>query len=871
MNGNKKLLRLVLAFVVLVGTLFSLFIFSASAESGMLVSEPEKLYDAQADYIQTLEAVTDVDALEDYLSEQLVKYPETISILSFGLPATQQYLNAVTDLVRNDIVEAFHVNGFWSSVQGDKLATLTVTYNMTENDYKSRYSECISAAAVILNGVKGNSSLTDVQKALLIHDRLALHCEYDYQNYLNGTISDDSYTMYGALANGTAVCQGYSEAYLYLLEQVGIESYLCSSDALNHAWNIVEIGGKAYHVDVTWDDPVWDKTGHVLHENFLVSNDGIYASGHTASDYERPATDKKYDGYFWTESNSAFQLLNNEIYYVDNDSNTICRYSDRSVVHNIDTMWFVSMNSYYPSGYICLDSDGTDLLYNTADAVYKYDLNTGTATEIWRPKMPSGGYFSIYGFRFADGYFICDINNDANFDGNTKKNYQQTKFYKHIETDDSVNSVVISAHPSKTVYYIGDKLDTSGLELSVHRNNGITEIVKDGFELQGFNSKTAGKKTVTVFYEDFSDTFEIEVKTPSIEIGEEKITVDKMAIHIFEYSTEPAGWEITWTSSDPLIVRVSAPGKITSNVLAGSAVISASFVYNGITYSDTCEVSVACAHFGRRDTFEAVPSTCVTHGHEKYIVCLVCDSIIVGSDAPLPLAEHNYVQNADEKYMITAATCISAGEYYESCSVCGKTGENTFTGSAFDSENHVHTEILEPIEPCADKDGLTQGEKCTDCGVVIKEQQVIPAGTSHSFVEVEVAPTCTQQGYTILKCTLCLHTEFADYTDAKGHSFGEWQLVKAPDENNDGLEERSCTACGETESRSVPKVEKLKGDVNSDGKITAADARLALRLSAGLETIDKLKVEISVIDYNGDGKITAADARKILRKAAGLE
>ena len=871
MNGNKKILRLVLAFILLISTLFSSFTFSVSAEAEVLVSEPEKLYASQADYIQMLSGVTDVDALENYFSEKLVKYPETIDILSFGLPATQQYLNAVTDLVRNDIVEAFHVKGFTASVRDNKLATLTVAYNTTEKEYKNMYSACISATAAILDGIKGNSSLSDVQKALLIHDRLALHCEYDYQNYLNGSIPEDSYTMYGALAKGLAVCQGYSEAYLYLLEQVGIESHLCSSDALNHAWNIVEIGGKSYHVDVTWDDPVWDKTGHVLHENFLVSNDGIYASGHTATDYERPATDKKYDGYFWTETHSAFQLVNNEIYYVDSDSNTINRYRDKSVVHEIDTMWFISMNSYYPSGYICLDSDGTDLLYNTADAVYKYDLNTGTASELWRPVMPSGGYFSIYGFRFADGYFICDINNDANFDGNTKKNYQQTHLYKHVVKDDSVNSVAISTRPSKTVYYIGDKLDISGLELAVYRNNGVTDIITDDFEIQGFNSKTAGKKTITVLYEEFSASFEIEVRNPSINITEEYISIDKMASYELQYSFEPAGCNVVWTSSDPLVVKVSSQGRITSNILAGSSVITASFVYNGVTYTDSCSVSVACAHFGLHNTFEAVPSTCVTHGHEKYVVCLVCDSIISGSDAPLPLAEHDYIQNADENYIITAATCISAGEYRESCSVCGKTGENTFAGTSVDSENHVHTEILEAVQPCADRDGLTQGEKCTDCGVVITEQQVIPAGSEHSFEIQIVEPDCTHDGYTVKTCKLCQYSEVTDHTDATGHSFGEWKLVKTPDENNDGQEERICASCGETQTRSVPKVEHLKGDVNADGKITAADARLALRLSAGLETIDKMKVSVTVIDYNGDGKITAADARKILRKAAGLE
>ena len=61
----------------------------------------------------------------------------------------------------------------------------------------------------------------------------------------------------------------------------------------------------------------------------------------------------------------------------------------------------------------------------------------------------------------------------------------------------------------------------------------------------------------------------------------------------------------------------------------------------------------------------------------------------------------------------------------------------------------------------------------------------------------------------------------------------------------------------------------MLGDVNKDGKITAADARLALRVSAKLETLTDYILRVA--DMNKDGKITAADARTILRKSAKLE
>ncbi len=60
------------------------------------------------------------------------------------------------------------------------------------------------------------------------------------------------------------------------------------------------------------------------------------------------------------------------------------------------------------------------------------------------------------------------------------------------------------------------------------------------------------------------------------------------------------------------------------------------------------------------------------------------------------------------------------------------------------------------------------------------------------------------------------------------------------------------------------------GDCNVDGHVDAADARLALRHSVGLEIIDTHRGQV-LADVDTDGDITAADARTILRFAVGLD
>ena len=58
-------------------------------------------------------------------------------------------------------------------------------------------------------------------------------------------------------------------------------------------------------------------------------------------------------------------------------------------------------------------------------------------------------------------------------------------------------------------------------------------------------------------------------------------------------------------------------------------------------------------------------------------------------------------------------------------------------------------------------------------------------------------------------------------------------------------------------------------DVNMDGKITAQDARLALRAVARLEALSELQLLLA--DADGNGKLKAGDARLILRIAAKLD
>lgn len=134
----------------------------------------------------------------------------------------------------------------------------------------------------ILNQIKDNrdSIIRNVtgdkySKVLQVHDWIIENLEYslDIQNA-------NTYNLYGALINKSAVCEGYAEAFKYILDELGIPCILVSGTATNsegitenHAWNYVQIDEKWYAVDTTWDDPIVKGFGYVTnsvkHKYFL--------------------------------------------------------------------------------------------------------------------------------------------------------------------------------------------------------------------------------------------------------------------------------------------------------------------------------------------------------------------------------------------------------------------------------------------------------------------------------------------------------------------------------------------------------------------------------------------------------------------------
>lgn len=165
--------------------------------------------------------------------------------------------------------------------------TVTVKFQQAlEDGFSVSASELIDDVNAAAASMPATGS-TRYQKLKSLHDELARHVSYDndavayYEQ--NGTVAGSyvqAFDIYGALARGKAVCEGYAEAFKYLCDRAGIPCVVVGGNAYtsrystgeSHMWNAVQMeDGKWYNVDVTWDD----QDSGTLYDFFLVGSDSL--------------------------------------------------------------------------------------------------------------------------------------------------------------------------------------------------------------------------------------------------------------------------------------------------------------------------------------------------------------------------------------------------------------------------------------------------------------------------------------------------------------------------------------------------------------------------------------------------------------------
>jgi len=112
------------------------------------------------------------------------------------------------------------------------------------SEYNNVKTELDNVANEIIAGIP--SDTTGIEKARMIHDWFVTHTVYDHSHS-----NPNSHNLYGVLHDHLAVCSGFSCAFKYLMNRVGLDCSIVDSD--NHAWNQISSDPDIY-VDCTWDN-----------------------------------------------------------------------------------------------------------------------------------------------------------------------------------------------------------------------------------------------------------------------------------------------------------------------------------------------------------------------------------------------------------------------------------------------------------------------------------------------------------------------------------------------------------------------------------------------------------------------------------------
>ena len=148
---------------------------------------------------------------------------------------------------------------------------------ITEDQENNPLTLAVQSAASVCN--KGN----DFDTAVAINDYLVQNVEYDWDYYHYSPQAALLGSEYGF--QHKTVCNGYSRAYQLIARACGLNCRKVNGKVgkENHAWDVVQINGKWYQVDPTWND---DENNPMLFQHIYMGlNDTAISVNHSGFDY----------------------------------------------------------------------------------------------------------------------------------------------------------------------------------------------------------------------------------------------------------------------------------------------------------------------------------------------------------------------------------------------------------------------------------------------------------------------------------------------------------------------------------------------------------------------------------------------------------
>lgn len=273
--------------------------------------------------------------------------------------------NEVDQMMKDIVVEEPYAGGAIKTWQVSTQKQGSYTY-LT---YKLTYLSTPQKETVVDAEVKKLASqlfkpgMSEFEKVKAVNDYIVLNTEYSHNT------KGSPYMVHTLLTEKKGVCQAYALLAYRLFEEIGMDSRYVTGLANGeyHAWNMVKVDGKWYHLDVTWNDPVFSegdsrKGSYIQYKYFLVP-DSVISKDHKIYDHGFPKTSD--DRFAAMRSVETPVQIGNEIYFpnvndnirlykinVKSQSPTLQKVSNTRVQHLVYANGWLYYSNYSNGGYL---------------------------------------------------------------------------------------------------------------------------------------------------------------------------------------------------------------------------------------------------------------------------------------------------------------------------------------------------------------------------------------------------------------------------------------------------------------------------------------------------------------------------------------
>lgn len=211
----------------------------------------------QSEESEQLEQAEVLKICNPYYYNQLnAKQKETYELILYGLrnykseiefsTTNTEELSLAFRSVLKDNPDIFYVNSCNYKIikrNNKEITKFIPIYEFTKEEKEIAWAEIKGYETEVFKNI--TSDMSDYEKELIIYNIIALNTEYKIDSEYNQC-------MY-SVVKGSSVCAGYSRMFQYLCNEAGINCTVCTGiiDLSPHQWNVVELDGKWYMVDVT--------------------------------------------------------------------------------------------------------------------------------------------------------------------------------------------------------------------------------------------------------------------------------------------------------------------------------------------------------------------------------------------------------------------------------------------------------------------------------------------------------------------------------------------------------------------------------------------------------------------------------------------